>query len=312
MEQGATVRPFRFGVSISTAASRADWTAKARKVEDLGVDLLLVADHLTDALPPFPALASAAEATRRLRVGTLVLNNDLRHPVLVAREAAALDLLTEGRFELGLGAGHARAEYDEAGIPFDPAPRRVERLAEAVAVIKALRAGGPVSLDGRHYRVAGHTLWPRPSRLPLLIGGNNPALLRLAGREADIVGLTGFGERADGTKLLRGFTFEGTERRLDVVREAAGARYPDLELNALIQAVVPTADSRGSAEAQVGRLPGLLPDDVLRSPHLLIGTVEAMVDALGVRRHQLGISYYVIFEAALEAFAPVVARLAGK
>src|SRR5712675_1476907 len=154
------MKPFRFGIGIGQINSRADLAEKARKIEALGYDTLTLPDHLTDCLAPVPAMVSAASATTRLRVGTNVLNNDLRHPILVAREAAAVDLLTDGRFQLGLGAGSIRSEYDQAGLTFDTGAKRVERLAEAVTIIKELLKGELVTFAGRHYRVTGHTIAP--------------------------------------------------------------------------------------------------------------------------------------------------------
>lgn len=308
------MRPFRFGASVSTAGSRTHWIAKARRVEDLGFDTLLVADHLAELLPPFAPLVTAAEATIRLRVGTLVLNNDFRHSILVAREAAAIDLLTDGRFELGIGAGHSRAEYDEAGIPFGYGPTRVDRLEEAVAVITALFAGGPVSVTGRHYHGSAHTLYPRSvqrPRPPLLVGGNHPRVLALAARAADIVGLTGFGERADGRKVLDGFSGAGAARRIGWVRQAAGDRFDHLELQALVQAVVLTPTPPDAAVSMAHRLPGLTAEEILSSPFLLIGTADEMAETLRTRRAELGISYYAVFEKDVDTLAPVIARLRG-
>ena len=308
-------RPFRFGVSVWTAGSREEWRAKARRAEELGYSTLLVPDHLAELFPPLVPLISAAEATTRLRVGTLVLNNDFRHPVLVAREAAAIDLLTDGRFELGIGAGHMRSEYDQAGIPFDPAATRIDRLTESVAIIKGLLAGETVTFSGQHYHVAEHTNHPTPAQQPhppLLIGGNNRRVLELAGREADIVGFTGFGQTASGTIRLSAFTSAGTAERIGWVREAAGDRFDQLELNALVQSVIITEDRRTAAWEATQRLPGLTPNNILDSTYLLIGTVDQIVDDLLARRKQLGISYYVVFEPAMEALAPVVQRLAGK
>src|SRR6266496_1952546 len=174
------MKPFRFGVILRSAASRADWAEKARKVEALGYAVLTVPDHLANLVAPMPALASAAEATTRVRIGTMVLNNDLRHPVLLAREAATLDLLSDGRLELGLGAGHMQSEYEQVGLAFDPGATRVERLEEAVVIVKRLLEGKPVTFRGRHYRVTGHTVHPRPiqrPRPPVFIGGNAPRLL---------------------------------------------------------------------------------------------------------------------------------------
>ncbi len=160
------MKPFRFGVNVGPSRSRAEWVDKARKLEGLGYDALTVPDHLADFLAPMPALVSAAEATTTLRVGTNVLNNDLRHPVLVAREAATVDLLTGGRLLLGLGAGYAQSEYAEAGLAYARGGARVERLAEAVTVIKGLLSGENLTFTGRHYRVTGHTIHPLPVQRP--------------------------------------------------------------------------------------------------------------------------------------------------
>src|SRR5580692_956441 len=154
------MKTFRFGVNVGPSRSRVEWVEKARKLEDLGYATLTVPDHLTDFFAPMPALISAAEATKNLRVGTNVLNNDFRHPVLVAREAATVDLLTEGRLQLGLGAGYMQSEYEQAGLDFDAGGIRVERLAEAVTLIKGLLKGEQVALAGRHYHVTGHAIFP--------------------------------------------------------------------------------------------------------------------------------------------------------
>jgi probable F420-dependent oxidoreductase len=312
------MRPFRFGVSLRPAQSRGEWQERARKVEDLGYAVLTVPDHLADLLAPLPALVSAAEATRHLRIGTNVLNNDLRHPVLLAREAAAIDLLTDGRFELGLGAGSIRSEYDEAGLGFDRGAVRVERLAEAVAVIKGLLGGEQVTFAGRHYCVSGHVLSPGPvqkPRPPLLVGGNGPHLLALAAREADIVGFSGITFKRGGAAPpdLSAWRVSGMDERARLVREAAGDdRFARLELNALVQRVVVTDARRRAAEELARRWPQLSADEFLESPYVLIGTIEQMIEDLLARRQRWGLSYYVVREDCLDAFAPVVARLAGR
>jgi probable F420-dependent oxidoreductase len=312
------MKQFRFGVNVWRAESRAEWVAKARKIEDLGYAVLTVADHLTDLFAPMPAVLSAAEATKHLRVGTNVLNNDLRHPVLVAREAATVDLLTDGRLQLGLGAGSIKSEYDQAGLNFDRGRTRVERLAEAVTIIKGLLMGEQVTLAGRHYRVAGHTIAPLPVQRPhppILIGGNGPRLLTLAAREADIVGFSGITFRQGGAipPDLSGWRASSVDERVRLVREVAGAeRHAKLELSALVQRVVVTPDRRRAAGELTSRWTELTPDEILQSPYVLIGTVDQMVEDLLARRERWGISYYAIFEPYLEAFAPVVARLAGQ
>jgi len=308
-------KPFRFGVNIRTAASGAAWGEAARRAEALGYSTLTVPDHFTDMFSPMPAIVAAAAATTRLRVGTLVLNNDFRHPVLLAREAALIDLLTDGRLQLGLGAGYMRSEYQQAGLTFDRGGVRVERLGEAVTIVKRLLRGETVTFVGRHYRVDGHAIHPRPLQRPhppLLIGGNGPRLLALAAQEADIVALTGVTFSRGGVgRDFDGFTAAGTDARLAWIREAAGGRFESLELSALVQRVIVT-DDRWTAAADLARqwLP-LTPADVLDSPFVLLGTPDEIVECLQRRRERWGISYYVVMAPALEAFAPVVARLSG-
>jgi probable F420-dependent oxidoreductase len=277
------MKPFRFGVSVRSAGSRAEWEDKARKFEALGYSTLTVPDHLAEMIAPIPALVSAAAVTKTLRIGTVVLNNDFRHPVLLAREAATVDLLTDGRLELGLGAGHMRAEYDQAGLGFDAGGARVERLAEAVAIIKGL--------------LRGELAYPSPVQRPhppIFIGGNVPRLLTLAAKEADIVGLTGITFRSGGAdRDISGFRASDVDTRVALVREAAGDRYDKLELNTLVQRVVVTGDRRQAAEELARRWTQLHPDDILRSPYALVGTVDQLV------------------KPDRDAFAPVVARLAG-
>jgi probable F420-dependent oxidoreductase len=302
-------------VNAWAGGSRAEWTDKARKLEDLGYAVLTVPDHLAEFLAPIPALVAAALATKALRVGTLVLNNDFRHPVLIAREAATVDRLSDGRLELGVGAGHMRSEYDQAGLSFGSGGTRVDRLTEAVAIIKALLAGESVTFSGTHYRVTEHTVHPIPVQRPhppILIGGNGRRLLALAGREAGIVGLSGITFRQGGIQPdLSAWRAAAVEERLAIVRAAAGERYRRLELNALVQRVVVTDDRHGAARELASRWPQLSVDELLASPYLLVGTVDQMVEDLRARRERWGISYYTVFEPFMSAFAPVVNRLAG-
>ena len=308
-------RPFRFGVNVWGAGSRGEWIDKARKIEALGYSVLTVPDHLGEFFAPLPALMSAAAATTHLRVGTNVLNNDFRHPVIVAREAATADVLTDGRLQLGLGAGHMKSEYDEAGLRFDAGATRVERLAEAVTIVKGLLAGEAITFTGRHYRVTGHKIHPLPIQRPhppILIGGNGRRLLALAAKEADIVGLSGITFRSGGAERdLSGWRAAGVDERLRLIREAAGDRYAQLQLNALVQRVVVTDNRRQAAEELARRWPPLSPDEIPASPYVLIGPIEQQVEDLQARRERWDISYYVVFEPYVDAFAPVVARLAG-
>jgi probable F420-dependent oxidoreductase len=310
------MRPFRFGVSVRTVEPAAGWAALARKVEALGYSTLNLPDHLTARLAPIPALTAAATATTRLRVGTLVLNNDFRHPVLLAREAATLDVLSGGRVELGLGAGYARAEYEEAGLAYDRGAVRVDRLGESVVIIKRLFEGGAVTFDGRHYAVTKHTLYPPPvqrPRPPILIGGNGPRLLALAAAEADIVALSGITFTRGGAEPeVSGFRAPAVDERLRRLRATAGARLGTLELSALVQRVMPTEDRRGAAAELVQRWTALSVDDVLASPFVLLGSPDEIAAQLVAHRARWGISYWVVFESAVDVFAPVVERLAGR
>ncbi len=305
-------RPFRFGVQGRSAESRDAWVALARKAEGLGYATLLVPDHIPRGLGPIGALATAAAVTDRLRVGSFVFANDFRHPTLLAKEAATLDLLSGGRFELGIGAGWDRSEYTEAGIPFDPAGIRIERLEEAVQILKRLFAGEAVTHTGNHYAVTNLTLLPRPIQQPcppLLIGGGGRRLLSVAARQADIVGLSPRA-REDGTLEPSSITAEATARKIGWVREAARDRLGDLEINVYVYAVEETNDRLGAAE-RLAPVFGLPAEEILGSPHALIGSVELMAEQLQERRERDGISYIVVANDLVDALAPVVARLAG-
>jgi probable F420-dependent oxidoreductase len=298
------------------APSRSAWQDKARRVEDLGYSVFLVPDHLAAMLATIPAVMSAADATTRLRIGTNVLNNDLRHPVLLAREAATMDRLTDGRLELGLGAGYVRVEYDQAGLRFDRGGIRVERLGEAISIIKDLFGGAEVNFAGRHYRVAGHRIYPPPVQRPhppIIVGGNGPRLLTLAAKQADVVNLTGISFTRGGTLLdMSGWRAAGIDERMRVIRQAAGQRFDRLELSAQVQRVIVT-DRRREAAAELQKSwRELSVEEILEAPFALIGTVDEMVEALHARRERWGLSYFVTFEPYLEAFAPIVARLTGK
>jgi probable F420-dependent oxidoreductase len=292
-------RPTRFG--LQTALPRGtDFGDFAVSVQDAGFDVLTIPDHLVWSLSPFAGAAAAAVATERLHVGTLVLNNDFRHPVDTARETATIASVSGGRFELGLGAGHMKSEYDAAGIPFDSAATRVDRLVESVGVIRPLLAGERVDVDGAHYRVhadAGALVAAPGVAVPLLIGGNGNRVLQLAGRVADIAGLAGFSHNRDATKVeLTHFDAAGLEDRIGVVRDAAGDRFDAIELNVLIQFVVHTDDREASAAELAATFGGISPEFVLDSPFVLVGTHEQMAEALAERQRRFGVSYWTVFD----------------
>ena len=307
------VRPFRFGVTAPTPSGGTDWVERARRVEQLGYSILVVPDHFRDHLAPVPALTAAALATTRLRVGSLVFSNDFRHPAVLAKEAATIDVLSGGRFELGLGGGWLRAEYDQTGIPFEAPGTRIERLEEAVTIIKGLLAGARVTFAGRHYTIADLEGRPTPVQRPhppIAIGGGGRRTLTLAAREASIVGLVPRARR-DGSGLdMTDLSDAATREKLEWVRAAAGDRFDSLEIHALIQAVA-VGERRTAAADDLASRFKVARDVVLETPYVLLGTIEEICETLWERRERYGISYLTVFERDMEVFAPVVARLAG-
>jgi probable F420-dependent oxidoreductase len=311
-------RPLRFG--LHTALPRGtDFGDFAVAVQDAGFDVLTIPDHLVASLSPFAGAMAAAAATSRLHTGTLVLNNDLRHPVDVAREAATVAAISGGRFELGLGAGHMKSEYDAAGLHFDSGATRVDRLIESLDVIRPLLRGEAVDVDGAHYCVRGQAgdLVAAPGvEVPLLIGGNGTRVLQLAGGVADIAGLAGFSHNRDATKVeLTHFDPTGLRDRIAVVRDAAGDRFDAIEFNALIQFVVHTDDREASAAELAATLGGVSCEFVLESPFVLLGTHEQMAETLAARQQQFGVSYWTVFDewvgrpSAMPDIAKVIALL---
>ena len=308
-------RKFRFGVTALSAVSGAEIREKAQKIEDLGYSTLFMADHFADTvLAPMVAISFAAAATTTLRVGHLVLGNDYKHPVVTAKEAATIDVLSDGRVELGLGAGWMTADYDQLGIPYDSAGTRIARLAEAVDVVKRSFAAEPFDFVGEHYRITGYTGKPTPvqqPRPPLVMGGGGPKMLRLAGREADIVGINPNLRAGEvSADALANATADLTAQKVGWVREGAGERFDDLELQIRYYVAAITDDAPGFAELMAPGF-GVSADDVVRMGIVLVGTVDEVCDLLVQRREEWGVSYIVVGGDAFEAFAPVVARLAG-
>lgn len=306
--------PFRFAVQASGAPTEAAWRDLARKAEDLGYATLYVPDHLDDQWAPMLASAWAAQATTTLRVGPLVLDNDFRHPVVTAKEAATLDLLSQGRLELGLGAGWLRSDYETSGMAMDPPGVRVARLAESLAIMRALWRDGRATVQGPHYQVREALGSPRPHTPggpPLVVGGGGRRILTLAARQADVVSIIpslAAGEL--GPEVAASAVSELFHQRVRWVREAAGERWGALELQCWTAAVqvVPNASEVLAAVAPVF---GLTPEQVAASPTVLVGSVPELVETLHRRREEFGFSYVVVHEPELEQFAPVVAELAG-
>lgn len=308
-----STRPFRFGVQCWTATSRAEWQEYARRAEALGYDVFLIPDHVENRLAYGPALMAAADVTTKLRIASFVLDNDFRHPVFVASEAATLDLLSDGRFELGIGAGHLKVDYERSGIPFEAPGVRLGRLKESVRIIKGLFGDAPLTFHGEHYRVTELVGSPKPvqqPRPPILIGVGGPRALAFAAQEADIVTVTAPAIPGGGLDVTY-IAQERVEQQVARVRAAAGARFAQLELSILSQRVIVTDDRQAAAD-EIARAWELEPEIVLNSPYMLIGSVEQIVELLQERRERLGISYIVVFGHYMEEFAPVVARLAGR
>jgi probable F420-dependent oxidoreductase len=309
-----TLKPFRFAVIAHKATAKEEWRAKAKRFEQLGYTTLFVPDHPVEQLAPVPAMLAAAEATNSLRVGSYVFNNDFRHPVMLAKEAATLDVLSGGRFEFGLGAGYDRLEYEQCGIAYDPAPVRVRRLEEAIEVTKRLFAEAPASFSGKFYTIKNLNGFPKPIQHPyppLLVGGAGKQMLSLAAREANIVS---FAAKAlpDGSGLdVTNTTPAATMQKIQWIRQAAGERFDALELNMIIFAAIVT-EERSRAIQQLARRFQATEEQVPTIPHCLIGTMHQIREDLQERRAKYGISYISVFEESAEVLAPVVADLTGK
>jgi probable F420-dependent oxidoreductase len=310
-------RKFRFAAQLSKApaGTARSWADQARRAEDLGYSTLFMPDHFGDQLAPIPALAAVAAATRTLRIGSLVFGNDYRHPFVLAKEAATLDLLSDGRFELSLGAGWMKTDYEEAGLDYDEPRVRVDRFEEAVQVLQGLlRTDGPFSFKGDYYTVHEHTLTPRPVQQPgppLVIGGGGKRVLSFAARNADIVSINvNLREGTGGPETAPNASPERTREKVAWVKEAAGDRFDDLELNALIGFVMITDDASGLAKSMAPHF-GIDADDALHIPLALLGTLDEMVEELQWRRQEYDISYWSIEADSWEALGPVVSKLSG-
>jgi probable F420-dependent oxidoreductase len=316
--QEAAKRPFRFGVGpggVRFTGPR-EWAEFARRLEDVGFSTLSVGDHLTGGYGPVAAMTAAASATSVLRIGALTFCNDYRHPLVLAQEISTVDVVSCGRVELGLGAGWMRADYDRTGIQMDPPTERIDRLGEAVRILKLVfAADGPTSFTGAHYRVAAHDGLPRPVQRPwppILIGGSGRRVLTLAGREADIVGLNvSLREGSLGAAGGLSATRQATLDKLATVRDAAGPRWPDLELEVYVHVIDVGPDRAESLERAAGAL-HISTSDAADSPHVLVGETDEICDVLLRRREELGISYISINGDAAERMRSVVARLAGQ
>ena len=315
-------RPFRFGVINERMSTRQEWINKARQAEDRGYATFLLRDHFVrepfgDQFAPITALMSAADATTSLRIGSLVLDNDYRHPAVLAKEAATLDVLSEGRFELGLGAGWLREEYEQAGIAFETPGVRISRMEEALHILKGLFAGEPVTYTGNHYTITNLTSFPKPLQKPhppILIGGGGKRILSIAGREADIIGILNSSLTSGALEdEVEGLSSATVEKKLDWVRQGAGARFPEIELSMVITLMITENQRDGIEElAQQRGWSGIASERILDMPSVFIGSAEQIAEQMLARRERFGISYYIVTDEEMEAFAPIVRLLASR
>ena len=323
-------RPFRFGLQAFNPKSPSAWLEMLVKVEDLGYSAYHLADHIlgpgpaieSTAHPPqllaaVPAMAMALEYTNRIKVGARVFCMDYRDPVMLAKEAATMDYLSDGRLELGIGAGWIENEYNAIGLPFKPIGERLDKFEAVVEAVKAHLAGNPLSIHNNHIEWEGFSGIPaRPDAPPLMIGGGSKRILTIAGREADIVSLN-FNNRAGvlGPDGMMSGLAEQTAKKVGWIRDGAGDRFDDLELEIGAYLTFVTDHQQPTAEA-IATPMGLSVEDLLAGPHNLVGSVDYICEELQRRREVYGISYITVLDDGennmVEQFAPVVAKLAGQ
>ena len=325
-------KPFRFALQCFNTDSPANWRQLISKTEDLGYSTFFLADHFLSTGPALdstyhppqmlaavPAIAMALEQTKTLRVGCRVFCNDYRHPIILAKEAATMDYLSGGRLEFGIGAGWIKNEYDAVNLPFDEFPERFARFAETVQAYKAFMSGEPLDIAGDAVRWTGFSGTPAPAQTPyppLMIGGGSKKILHFAGQEADIVSLN-FNNRAGmlGPDGMNSGLAAATAKKIEWIKSGAGARFDNIELEIGAYNTIITDHPEPTAQA-IGDALGMSAEDILTHPHCLIGSVDFICEELQCRRETYGISYIAVLDDGtnnmVEAFAPVVARLAGK
>jgi probable F420-dependent oxidoreductase len=308
------MRPMRFATQSGGAPSAQEWIDRAKRLETLGYHTLAMPDHMVGgAWAAMPSLAVAAAVTQKLRVGTLVVDNDFRNPTVFARECATVDVLTNGRFELGIGAGWLDRDYQSTGIPFDRGRVRVARLAEAVTLIKRLFTEEQITFRGRYYNVEMAECRPKPVQQPyppFLIAGGGPDILALAGREASIVAIVPAGITGSGKIPPENFTLDTMRRQIGLVRSAAGARFGEIELSMLLDCSL--SDDRDKAIAELAEKGKVEPDAVRNNAYRGIGTLRDIRDHILRVRDAIGVTYFCLRGPDVESLGPIVGELAGK
>jgi len=310
----ATRRPFRFSVQEHSAHSASQWRERARAIEAMGYSTFYLPDHFGDQVGPIAGLMAAADATTSLRIGSLVYDNDYRHPVVLAKEAASLDLLSDGRFDFGIGAGWMIADYQQSGIAYDSAGTRIARLAEAIEIFKRFFAGGEFSFKGEHYTVEGLEGAPLPVQKPhppFVLGGGGRKMLELAAREAEMINVNfSLAEGRPGRRVARTGLAAATDEKLSWIKDAAGERFETIELG-VWTFMAQVTDDRDEVASMLAPATGVEPSDVLEIPHFMLGTIDQIAEDIVRRRERFGISHVVVPGDAADALAPIVARLAG-
>jgi probable F420-dependent oxidoreductase len=307
-------RPFRFGIQASTATTRQEWVSLAQRAEGHGYSVLTMPDHFGDQLAPVPAMMAAAAATTDLRVCALVFDNDYKHPVVLAKELATMDLLSDGRVEIGLGAGWMVSDYEQLGIPYDKPGVRIDRFVEGLHIIQQCMQPDAFSFSGSHYTITGYNGLPKPAqaKVPVLIGGGGKRVLGIAAREADIVGINpSMHTGVVGPETFGHMTAESVDEKVAIVQAAAGDRFQDIELNIRAFLVNVTDDGAG-ARGRLASMLGVGDDMLVTSPFALIGSPAELIERLLERRERWGFSYVIVGPDEVDTFAPVVAALAGK
>jgi len=308
-------KPFRFGIQASKAASRAEWVEMAKKAEAHGYDVLTMPDHFDDQLAPVPALMTVADATTSLRIGALVWDNDYKHPLVLAKELATMDVLSDGRLEIGIGAGWMRSDYDTAGMQYDSPGVRIDRFIEGVAVIRGHMGAESFSYSGTHYTINNLNGLPKPVQQPcppILVGGGGKRVLTYAAREVDIIGINGtLTAGVVGPEAIASMTAEAVDEKVAIVAEAGAHRLNDIEMN--VRAFfVNVTDNRSEAVTGMASLIRVPEEMIENTPFALIGSPQSIIEDLLARRERWGFSYVIVGAQDIESFAPVVAALRGK